>query len=194
MAVKPYSTRAFRANHRDYDQAYENLHVRGRTMQDYLEAAVRFADRDPDRALTVLAPVWPPARFAGRPPTAVAYAVLDEEEHWDGQPNLLPTRQYKDAFAEHLFEPADLDNPRYGQKLKFRFGDITGVVDEEQISPYAVRVVTADGRTLAFRMTHRVQDVLFGPRSTIGPDWDDWAARREQRQRQRLGDEPDVQA
>jgi hypothetical protein len=159
-------------------------------MQDYLEAAVRWVNRDPNRALAELAPVWPPARFAGRPTVAIAYAVLDEEQNWGGQPGLLPQGLYEDASAEHPFKPADLDNPRYGQQLVFRHGEVTGVLHDEEISPYAVRVMTADGRPMAFRMTHQVQDVLYGPRSTIGPDWDNWTARREQRHQSRLNETP----
>jgi hypothetical protein len=184
MSEHTQPARVFRPDPHDYDHAQQELDTRGRTMQDFLQATVRWLHTEPDTALATLAPMWPPARFAGRPALAVVYAMQDEHGDWHGQPNLLPPGRFQRVSASHPFEPADELNPWYGQRLEYRCGDVAGELADADIGPYAVRVVTEDQRELAMRITHVVQDVLFGPRFTGTLAWEGWMARREQRQRE----------
>ncbi len=59
--------RAFRPEPDEYAAAKADLETRGRQMDAFLRACLRWLHRDPDGFLDLLAPVWPPPKPQGRP-------------------------------------------------------------------------------------------------------------------------------
>lgn len=179
---RPQPAKAFRpTDPREYDYAQQNLATRGRTIGDYLHASIRWFNQDPERALTTLAPVWPPPRVTGRRALATAYAVLDEDGEWMGKPRLLPEGRYHDYPMAYRFKPSDPYNPLSGQVLTLRCGQLP---DDDRVAPAAVHVVAEGKREIAVRVTYLVQDALFGPPILGTPERAEWDARREQRRLQ----------
>lgn len=174
--------KAFRpGDPREYDYAQELLAARGRTISDYLHACLRWLNTEPDTALNILMPVWPPPRATGRRVEATAYAVRDETGQWLGKPHLLPDGQYADVLMSTPFMPADPYNPLAGQQLLVRCG---AVPEDAGITPYTVRVRGGDGNEAAVRIIEAVQNVLFGPPTLGTPARAAWDAAREQRKRE----------
>lgn len=181
MSSSSRAARSFRpADPREYDYAAGLLAARDRTIGDFLNAALRWLNQDPDTALATLAPVWPPQRVAGRRAVVAAYAVQDEHGDWRGEPG-LPIEPHWDYPMAHPFEPADQYNPLYGQRLTLRCGQLN---DDQRVTPYAARVLTDRTREIAVRITSAVQDVLFGPPITGTPERREWEDEREQRRRE----------
>ncbi len=58
----------FRPEPGEYADAQADLAARGKEMDAFLRACLRWLHRDPDRFLATLTPVWPGARPRGRPP------------------------------------------------------------------------------------------------------------------------------
>jgi len=194
------AARSFRpADPREYDYAAAQLAARDRAIGDFLNAALRWFNQEPDTALATLAPVWPPPRVAGRRAIVAAYAVQDEDGDWRGEPG-LPVEPHWDYPMAHPFEPADRYNPLYGQRLTLRCGQLN---DSQRLTPYAARVLTDRTREIAVRITSAVQDVLFGPPITGTPERQEWEDKRERRRQEmrvgqdltpgRLGYSPDSQ-
>lgn len=183
---KPSSrdARAFRPfDPREYDYAAAELADRGKAIGDFLHAALRWFNKDPQGALATLdrERVWPPPRHAGRRAVVTAYAVRDDAGRWYGDPDLPVERRWDYPMA-HPFEPVDEFNPLYGQVLTLRCAELGNELGGEQhISPYAVRVLADQRREVAVRITAAVQDALFGPPFTGTPARDVWEQLREQR-------------
>jgi hypothetical protein len=115
------------------------------------------------------------------PGLAVAYAFGDEHGGWHGEPTLLPKGRYRESPSFIPFSPADKYNPLGGQVLMVRYGD----VDEDHgVSAYTLQIRQDNGSPLNLRMTHPVQDALFGPPILGTPEQQRWEAAREQRQRE----------
>lgn len=115
------------------------------------------------------------------PGLAAAFAFRDEHGGWHGEPALLPRGQYRESPSFIPFSPADRYNPLGGQVLTVRYGD----VDEHQgVSAYTLQIRQDSGSPLNLRMTHPVQDALFGPPIAGTPERELWEAAREQRQRE----------
>jgi hypothetical protein len=55
---------------------------------------------------------------------------------------------------------------------------------DEQVSVYTLQIRQDDGSPLNLRMTHRVQDALFGPPILGTPEREHWDRAREQRRRE----------
>lgn len=110
-----------------------------------------------------------------------AYAFHDEGGRWHGQPRLLPSGRYRTAPTSGPFFPADKYNPLSGQTLTVRYGEIN---DEREATAYTVQVRKDDGSLLNLRMTHQVQDALFGPPIMGAPERKRWEEAREQRRRE----------
>ena len=105
----------------------------------------------------------------------------DEQGGWHGEPALLPGGQYRESPSFIPFSPADECNPLGGQALTLRYGD----VDEDHgVSAYTLQIRQDNGSPLNLRMTHAVQDALFGPPIFGTPEQQRWEAAREQRQRE----------
>jgi hypothetical protein len=109
-----------------------------------------------------------------------AFAFRDQDGTWHGEPELLQGR-YREAPSFIAFSPADECNPLFGQVLTVRFGEVP---EEHGVSAYTVQVKLDDGSPLNLRMTHRMQDALFGPPIQGTPEREQWDAAREQRRRQ----------
>ncbi len=62
--LKPH---AFRPEPQEYAAAKAELEARGRQMDAFLRACLRWLHRDPDGFLDLLAPVWPRPKPQGRP-------------------------------------------------------------------------------------------------------------------------------
>ncbi len=92
-----FRARTFRPEPGEYADAQADLAARGREMDAFLRACLRWLHRDPDRFLATLIPVWPGPRPRGRPPGP------------QPQPEALP--------AAHKHDPAS------GQKAASRTGD-----------------------------------------------------------------------
>jgi hypothetical protein len=115
------------------------------------------------------------------PGLAAAYAFRDESGAWHGEPRLLPAGRYRESPSFIPFSPADQYNPLGGQVFAVRYGHVQ---DESGVSAYTVQVRKADGSPLNLRMTHAVQDALFGPPILGTPERQRWEAAREQRIRE----------
>lgn len=113
-----------------------------------------------------------------------AYAFRDELGAWHGEPRLLAGGRYQESPTFIPFDPADKYNPLTGQTLTIRYGEIA---DDEAVSVYTLQVRQADGRPLNLRMTHSVQDDLFGPPIIGSPERAAWENAREQRRRELAG-------
>jgi hypothetical protein len=177
--------RAFRPyDPREYDYAADQLAKHDRSIGDYLQAALRWFNKDPDHALATLQPVWPPPRNAGRRAVVTAYAVLDDTGRWQGEPDLSVARRWDYPMA-YPFKPADLYNPLYGQVLTLRCAELGEDIGSEQhITPYAARVLADQRREVAVRITYAVQDAMFGPPILGTPERAAWEQQRDQRQRE----------
>jgi hypothetical protein len=173
--------RTFRPDPGEYAAAQAHLAARGRHVGDFLRACLRWINRDPDAALATLQPLWPDPRPPGRPFNTVAYALRDGQGRWHGEPDLLPAGRYRDVPTPRPFEPADPANPLAGERFTVRCGELA---DDDRVSLYTLRVVAEDGREVALRITHAVQDALFGPPITGTPERDQWEAARDRKQRQ----------
>jgi len=115
------------------------------------------------------------------PGLAAAYAFRDEHGGWHGEPALLPEGRYRESPSFIPFSPADKYNPLGGQVLTVRYGD----VDEDHgVSAYTLQIRQDNGSPLNLRMTHPVQDALFGPPILGTPERARWEGAREQRQRE----------
>jgi hypothetical protein len=89
---------------------------------------------------------------------------------------------YRDAPTFIPFDPpADKYNPLGSQILTVRYGPIA---HDEQVSVYTLQIRQDDGSPLNLRMTHRVQDALFGPPILGTPNREQWDRAREQRRRE----------
>lgn len=82
------------------------------------------------------------------------------------------------------FAPVDKYNPVAGQTLAVMYGP---VVDGDKVSLYTLHLRGDAGEQVVVRMTHQVQDALFGPSQSGTREWDAWQAARERRRRE-LGD------
>lgn len=109
-----------------------------------------------------------------------AFAFRDENGTWHGEPDFLHER-YLEAPSFIAFSPADECNPLFGQVLTVRYGEVP---EEYGISAYTLQVRMDNGSPLNLRMTHPVQDALFGPPIVGTPERAQWDAAREQRCRQ----------
>jgi hypothetical protein len=110
-----------------------------------------------------------------------AYAFRDQDGTWHGEPQLLPQGRYREAPSFIAFSPADECNPLFGQVLMVRYGEVP---NEHGVSAYTVQVKLDDGSPVNLRMTHPVQDALFGPPIQGTPERAQWDAAREQRRHQ----------
>src|SRR5258708_31560406 len=63
-----HPARTFRPEPGEYDDAQADLTARGKEMDAFLRACLRWLHRDPDRFLTTITPAWPRPRPRGRPP------------------------------------------------------------------------------------------------------------------------------
>src|SRR5260221_14793273 len=63
-----FPARTFRPEPGEYADAQADLAARGKEMDAFLRACLRWLHRDPDRFLATLGPVWPGPRPRGRPP------------------------------------------------------------------------------------------------------------------------------
>jgi hypothetical protein len=63
-----FPVRNFRPEPGEYAGAQADLAVRGKEMDAFLRACLRWLHRDPDEFLAALAQVWPGPRPRGRPP------------------------------------------------------------------------------------------------------------------------------
>jgi len=115
------------------------------------------------------------------PGLAAAYAFRDEHGGWHGEPTLLPKARYQESPSFIPFSPADKYNPLGGQVLAVRYGDVG---EDHGVSAYTLQIRQDNGSPLNLRMTHPVQDALFGPPISGMPERQQWEARREQRQRE----------
>ena len=70
-----HPARTFRPEPGEYDDAQADLTARGKEMDAFLRACLRWLHRDPDRFLATLTPVWPSPRPRGRPAQAAAPAA-----------------------------------------------------------------------------------------------------------------------
>jgi hypothetical protein len=116
-----------------------------------------------------------------RKPVLAAYAFRDEHDRWHGQPRRLPRSSYREAPTFIPFSPADKYNPLAGQTLTIRYGDIA---EEQEVSAYTLQIRQDDGSPLNLRMTHPVQDAVFGPPILGTPERQQWEAAREVRRRE----------
>jgi hypothetical protein len=115
-------------------------------------------------------------------PALAAYAIRDESGQWHGQPGLLGSRPYKEAPTAIPFSPADEDNPLAGQNLTVRYGEVPS---DDKVSLYTVQIRRDDGSPLNLRMTHPVQDALFGPPILGTPERQQWEMARARRRAKR---------
>ncbi len=63
-----FPARTFRPEPGEYAGAQADLTARGKEMDAFLRACLRWLHRDPDRFMATLTPVWPGPRPRGRPP------------------------------------------------------------------------------------------------------------------------------
>jgi hypothetical protein len=63
-----HPARTFRPEPGEYADAQADLTARGKEMDAFLRACLRWLHRDPDQSLAALAQVWPGPRRRGRPP------------------------------------------------------------------------------------------------------------------------------
>ncbi len=110
-----------------------------------------------------------------------AFAFRDQDGTWHGEPQLLPQGYYREAPSFIAFSPADECNPLFGQVLTVRYGEVP---EEHGVSAYTVQVRLDNGSPFNLRMTHQVQDALFGPPILGTSERAQWDATREQRRRQ----------
>ncbi len=125
-------------------------------------------------------------QIANVPRLAAAYAFRDQEGSWYGEPELLPAGHYRESPSFIAFSPADKYNPLAGQVLTFRYGN---VAEDHGVTAYTVQIRQDNGSPLNLRMTHSVQDALFGPPFVGSPERNQWEAARERRIRE-LGETP----
>jgi len=109
-----------------------------------------------------------------------AYAFLDASGRLHGDPaeGMGPLMEAPTAVP---FTPADKYNPLAGQTLVVLYGP---VANDGNVSLYTLQLRGEQGRNLVVRMTHQVQDALFGPPMSGTPERDEWEAARERRQRE----------
>jgi hypothetical protein len=108
-----------------------------------------------------------------------AYAFLDEHGEWHGQPGKLPNGSYRQALTFIPFNPpADTYNPLGGQTLVVRY---SAIAHDEEVSVYTLQIRQDDGSPLNLRMTHGVQDALFGPPVMGTPERQKWDDARERK-------------
>jgi hypothetical protein len=112
-----------------------------------------------------------------------AFAFMDESGQWHGDPAAC-TGPLLEAPTVVPFTPADKYNPLAGQTLAVMYGP---VADDGSVSLYTLQLRGDQGRPLVVRMTHPVQDALFGPPVAGTPELAEWAAARERRRRARRG-------
>lgn len=62
--------RTFRPDETEYSDAQAVLKARDLQVTAFLRAALRWVADNPDEAIAVLEPVWPPPRAVGRPARA----------------------------------------------------------------------------------------------------------------------------
>jgi hypothetical protein len=116
-----------------------------------------------------------------RRPLHAAYAFRDEDGRLHGNLRHGAGRALQEAPTFIPFSPADKYNPLAGQTLVV----LHGIVDEEEeVSAYTVQIRQHDGSPLNLRMTHQVQDALFGPPIIGTPEREEWEAARERRRRE----------
>ena len=115
-------------------------------------------------------------------PILAAYAVRDESGQWHGEPGLLRPGHYREAPTVIPFSPADEDNPLAGQTLTVRYGEVP---PDDKVSLYTVQIRRDDGSPLNLRMTHPVEDALFGPPILGTQERQRWEAARDRRRRER---------
>jgi hypothetical protein len=83
-----HPARTFRPEHAEYADAQADLAARGKEMDAFLRACLRWVHGDPDRSLAALALVWPGPRPGGRPPkrqppAQTLPAALGWERRWE---------------------------------------------------------------------------------------------------------------
>jgi hypothetical protein len=61
------------------------------------------------------------------------------------------------------------------------------ITHDQLVSVYTLQIRQEDGSPLNLRMTHRVQDALFGPPILGTPEPEQWDQAREQRRREADG-------
>jgi hypothetical protein len=120
---------------------------------------------------------------APRKPVMAAFAFLDESGRLHGDP-AASQGPLMEAPTAVPFTPADKYNPLAGQRPVVMYGP---VADDGKVSLYTLHLRGAEGKQLVVRMTHQVQDALFGPSQAGTPGWEEWQAARERRRRE-LGD------
>lgn len=115
-------------------------------------------------------------------PVLAAYAFRDKRGEWHGQPHLLQKGSYREALTFGPFDPpSDRYNPLGGQVFTVRYGP---VAHDDQVSVYTLQIRRDDGGPLNVRMTHRVQDALFGPPIVGTPQREQWERAKKERRHQ----------
>lgn len=109
-----------------------------------------------------------------------AYAFMDASGQWHGDFS-AGRGPLMEATTAGPFTPADKYNPLAGQTLAVMYGP---VADDAKVSLYTLHIRDGEEKQLAVRMTHQVQDALFGPAQAGTPEWEKWQAAREQRRRE----------
>jgi hypothetical protein len=111
-----------------------------------------------------------------------AYTFCDADGQWHGDlSGRVAAGPVMEAATFIPFSPADKYNPLAGQTLLALYG---AVDEDEGVSMYTLQVRQGDGSPLNVRMTHQVQDALYGPPICGAPERDQWEAAREQRRRE----------
>jgi hypothetical protein len=118
---------------------------------------------------------------APRKPVRAAYAFCDMEGRWYGNLQHGTNSPLLEAPTFIPFSPADKYNPLAGQTLIVLHGTI---YEEDEVSAYTLQIRQPDGSPLNIRMTHQVQDALFGPPISGTPERQEWEAARERRRRE----------
>jgi hypothetical protein len=81
-----HPARTFRPEPGEYADAQADLTARGKEMDVFLRACLRWLHRDPDRSLAALAQVWPGPRPRGRPPRPQPPSAEAPSAHKPGPP------------------------------------------------------------------------------------------------------------
>jgi hypothetical protein len=114
-----------------------------------------------------------------RKPVLAAYAFRDAAGQLHGDPGLGHAGPLMEAPTSIPFAPADKYNPLAGQTLVVMYG---AVAEDDGVSTYTLHIRQDDGSPLNVRMTHQVQDALFGAPICGTPERDAWEAARAQKQ------------